>query len=317
MKKTLGGDRLGSGKKMQVELHGYERSTHDLGYIWRSTMSAGTLVPFMNEIALPGDTFDINLDCDIKTHPTLGPLFGSYKVQLDVFQCPIRLYNSLLHNNMLGIGMEMSKVKLPQIRMTAYASGNTNDLDNSQINPSSILSYLGLRGIGKTDTTTTRDFNAISLLAYWEIYKNYYSNKQEKKGAVIHTGAEATAETVDDVEATGNGLTWTVNQRPSVSASFVLEPTSTIKVNFTGTAPNPLSIYIYFAANGAKTLQDACTSLTFESGYIIGNYNYAQWGTDYIENWDYQNADTPIDTEPKGDIVTGKQIGRASCRERV
>ena len=299
MKKTLGGDRLGSGKKMQVELHGYERSTHDLGYIWRSTMSAGTLVPFMNEIALPGDTFDINLDCDIKTHPTLGPLFGSYKVQLDVFQCPIRLYNSLLHNNMLGIGMEMSKVKLPQIRMTAYASGNTNDLDNSQINPSSILSYLGLRGVGKTSTTTTRDFNAIPLLAYWEIYKNYYSNKQEKKGAVIHTGAEATAETVDDVEATGNGLTWTVNQRPSTSASFDLEPTSTIKVNFTGTAPNPLGIYIYFAANGAKTLQDACTSLTFESGYIIGNYNYAQWGTDYIENWDYQNADTPIDTEPK------------------
>ena len=43
MKKTLGGDRLGSGNKMQVELHGYERSNHDLSYIWRSTMSVGTL----------------------------------------------------------------------------------------------------------------------------------------------------------------------------------------------------------------------------------------------------------------------------------
>ena len=51
MLKTLGGDRLGAGKKMKVELHNYERSTHDLGYIWRSTMSAGTLVPFMTQVA--------------------------------------------------------------------------------------------------------------------------------------------------------------------------------------------------------------------------------------------------------------------------
>ena len=95
MKKvTLGGDRLGTGKKMQVKLHNYGRSTHDMSYVWRSTMSSGTLVPFLNEIGLPGDTFDIDLDAMVMTHPTLGPLLGSFKVQLDVFQAPIRLYNS-------------------------------------------------------------------------------------------------------------------------------------------------------------------------------------------------------------------------------
>ena len=51
--KTLGGDRLGSGKKQKISMHGYERSTHDLGYIWRSTMACGTLVPFMNIVGLP------------------------------------------------------------------------------------------------------------------------------------------------------------------------------------------------------------------------------------------------------------------------
>ena len=45
--KTLGRERLGAGKKMKVELHNYGRSTHDLGYIFRSSMSAGTLIPFM------------------------------------------------------------------------------------------------------------------------------------------------------------------------------------------------------------------------------------------------------------------------------
>ena len=82
-------------------------------------MSAGTLVPFLCEVALPEDTWDINLETDILTHPTLGPLFGSYKVQLDVFQAPIRLYNSRLHNNELGIGLDMSQILLPTITLKA------------------------------------------------------------------------------------------------------------------------------------------------------------------------------------------------------
>jgi hypothetical protein len=83
MKTTIGGDRLGSGNKQNVSLRNYERSTHDLGYTWRSSMAAGTLVPFMNYVALPGDSFDIDLDVDVLTLPTVGPLFGSFKVQLE------------------------------------------------------------------------------------------------------------------------------------------------------------------------------------------------------------------------------------------
>ena len=45
--------------KEKVVLHGFERSTHDMGYLWRSTMSAGTLVPFMSQVGITGDTWDI------------------------------------------------------------------------------------------------------------------------------------------------------------------------------------------------------------------------------------------------------------------
>ena len=55
----IGGDRLGAGGKRNVYLHGYERSNHDLSHAWRSTMASGTLVPFMNVLGLPGDTFVI------------------------------------------------------------------------------------------------------------------------------------------------------------------------------------------------------------------------------------------------------------------
>ena len=98
---TLGGERLGGGKKMKVHLHNYERSTHNLSHVLRTTMSPGTLVPFLKQVALPGDTFDIELNADVMTSPTIGPLFGSFQLQYDVFVAPIRLYQAMLHMNML------------------------------------------------------------------------------------------------------------------------------------------------------------------------------------------------------------------------
>ncbi|UOF80758.1 major capsid protein [Microviridae sp.] len=194
-KVTIGGERLGSGKKMQAEMHGYNRSTHDLSYIWKSTMASGTLVPFMSELALPGDTFDLELEADVMTNPTIGPLFGNYKLQLDVYMIPIRLYQGKLHMNMLNIGMDMSKVPLPQFVLKGDRVDILKNPDNQQVNPSSILSYLGVRGVagygalvgGEPMDRMERNFNAIPYLGYWDIYKQYYANKQEKIGAVIHS----------------------------------------------------------------------------------------------------------------------------------
>ena len=154
MKTTIGGDRLGSGNKQEVALRNYERSSHDLSFKWRSSMAAGTLVPFMSRVALPGDKWDIDLMCEVLTLPTIGPLFGSFKVQLDVFQTPIRLYNGELHMNKLGIGMDMSNVFLPQYVALAQNPNLTADSvtpldDNEQINPSCLWAYLGLRGLGR------------------------------------------------------------------------------------------------------------------------------------------------------------------------
>jgi hypothetical protein len=214
MKTQLGGDRLGSGNKQEISLRNYERSTHDLGYIWRSSMASGTLVPFMSEVGLPGDSFDIDLDCDVKTLPTLGPLFGSYKVQLDVFECPIRLYNGKLHMNMLNIGMDMSEVLLPQIKMIANYDPTTDvGNDNAQINSSSIYSYLNIRGVGRRATSgvAVRYFNAIPYLGYWDVYKNYYANKQEERGFVIHAEdtsnifeIQSAIQTVDGVQSSSS-----------------------------------------------------------------------------------------------------------------
>lgn len=187
MKKNLGGDRLGSGGKMNVDLHNYGRSNHNLNYEWRSTMTQGTLNPFMVEVLLNGETLDVNLKTLIRTLPTIGPVFGSMKIQLDVFLCPIRLYISELHNDKLGIGMKMQNVKLPLVNLFAGRSIiDGSDINQQQINASSLLAYLGIRGLGKN---TTGPINvkelALPILMYWDIYKNYYANKQEGKGFVV------------------------------------------------------------------------------------------------------------------------------------
>ena len=130
----------------------YQRSTHDLSYAWRNTQTVGTLVPFMCEVGLPGDTWEIHTETSVLTHPTVGPLFGSFKLQGEYYVCPIRLYNGLLHNNALGIGLKMSQVKLPKINIQLKSTDNpSKNKPNSQINPSCLLSYLGLKGYGKTE----------------------------------------------------------------------------------------------------------------------------------------------------------------------
>ena len=146
--KSIGKNTLGGGKRMNVDLKTYNRSTHDLSYIWRSSMAAGPLVPFCKILMTPGDTMEIDLTHQIMTHPTIGPLFGSYKVQADVFQCPIRLYNAMLHNNALNIGLKMSDVKLPKIEVNIKAIDTIYDgyQDDKQISTSCVLSYLGQRG---------------------------------------------------------------------------------------------------------------------------------------------------------------------------
>ena len=153
--KSIGKNTLGGGNSMQVDLKTYNRSTHNLSYAWRSSMGVGTLVPCMKLIGLPGDTFDIDIDTKVLTHPTVGPLFGSYKLQIDIFTAPIRLYNAMLHNNALNVGLDISKVKLPTLTYLAI-NEKIDDSTHLTVSSSSILAYLGWRSSTITKAATKK-----------------------------------------------------------------------------------------------------------------------------------------------------------------
>ena len=233
MKKAIGKNTLGGGNKMNVDLKTYNRSSHNLSYAWRSSMTVGTLVPFMKEVGLPGDTFDVELETKVFTHPTLGPLFGSFKMQLDIFTCPIRLYNAMLHNNTLNIGMDMSKVKLPKIKAenpsdTTYHINNSEEMWK-QVNPSSILCYLGIKEL-YDNKSQNEEHNAVPLLAYLDIFKNYYANKQEEKFYYISDNRTPIQNAAAGNQIKyGNGTTYPNNQ--IVGGTLKLQGTSTTTAN--------------------------------------------------------------------------------------
>ena len=177
MNVNIGKSTLGDSNKMSVSLKDYGRSTHNLNYAWRSTMGIGSLVPFMKVLAMPGDTFNIQLDSKIMTHPTIGPLFGSFKFQADVFTCPIRLYNAMLHNNALGVGLDMKKVKLPKLQTT----------NGGKTGSASIWNYLGIKNI-----KTNEKANAVPYLGCLDIFKNYYANKQEDYFYILNSSYKTT-----------------------------------------------------------------------------------------------------------------------------
>lgn len=184
--RTIGKNTLGDSNKMKVRLREYDMSSQNLSYVFRSTMGVGMLVPFMKIICQKGDIFDIKLTNKTMTHPTLGPLFGSFKLQHFIFTAGFRLYNSWLHNNRTGIGMKMSDIKFPII--SNYFIGSATSQKND---PSSLYSYIGWRGSKRESASTVSCKQSVPLLMYLDIFKNYFANTQEEKFYIITGSTEA------------------------------------------------------------------------------------------------------------------------------
>lgn len=222
MKVNIGKNTLGDSDKMSVSLREYGRSTHNLSSAWRSPMGVGTLVPFMKLLGLPGDTFEIDLDAQIMTHPTVGPLFGNFKFQADVFTCPIRLYNAMLHNNTLNIGLDMSKVKLPIA--SQWTKTGTDKYGKGSLNE-----YLGVRGAPQNSNSTTGkgDYQIVPQLAYYDIFKNYYANKQEERFYVMGGSSIQNATDIVSTDFTGY-----INAYPNVIYLMCTTPST---ITITGT----------------------------------------------------------------------------------
>lgn len=233
IQKNIGKNTIGDNNKMSVSLHDYNMSTHDLSTIVRNTQSPGTLVPNLCLVAQKGDTFDIDIDSNVLTHPTTGPLFGSFKLEHHIYTGPVRLYNSWLHNNRTKIGLNMEQVKLPQIKVTIKTLLDTPSNDEKQwiqINPSCLLAYLGIRGYANTPSSgeAVINKNALPILTYFDIFKNYYANTQEENFYMIGTSPKLTI-TIDGENIPDNDNIPNALGAITSNSAIIISPKTTTK----------------------------------------------------------------------------------------
>ena len=181
---------------------------------------------------MKGDTFEINLQPNVLTHPTIGPLFGSFKMQNDIFFCPIRLYNSWLHNNKLKIGLNMSQIKLPQIKLVCNPTRTDEETQYNVNQPSALVTYLGITAngsIGSSSSTTMREYNAVPIIAYYDIFKNYYANKQEENFYLMNYENQVSTVTAYSVPTGGSKL-WTSANPMRLNIELPNKPDNTLQI---------------------------------------------------------------------------------------
>lgn len=202
--RTLGKNTLGDNNKMKIAMRDYDMSTHDISTVFRSSIGVGMLVPFCKILCQKGDIIDLDLINKTLSQPTLGPLFGSFKLQHFLFFGGFRLYNSWLHNNRTGIGMKMSDIKLPM--MIANTKGTTTDA-STDISASALYKYLGWSKSRRTGSEATGGVfkNGVPLLLYLDIFKNYFANTQEDNFYMLKGAGSVTLNISDSYQSSDDG----------------------------------------------------------------------------------------------------------------
>ena len=223
---------------------------------------------------------------NLNTRPAEAPLFGSFKAEMHVFKWDIRLGIAKMHMNQQGVGLDVGQIKFPQIAMEANNVDWSKPVEGQQINSSSIFAALGINGLGYTDVGTSiveREFTALSFIAYWELIKEYYANKQEGIGAVIHNEGFPKTITIAEINATGQDIPQDLN------ATIMIAVNSGLDLYYTGTAPELDTIIVkggYTTATLKRyKLTEAFNSITILPTKIEARNPIIEF--DYICAWDY------------------------------
>ena len=91
-------------------------------------------------------------------------------------------------------------------------------MEHLTFSSSSILAYLGWRTNTETIKPTTKSIpNAIPILAYLDIFKNYYANKQESKFYYLVKPAHV------DTELASNNVIYNITVTPPTTKSGTIE----------------------------------------------------------------------------------------------
>lgn len=170
----------------KLEIKPPKLSNHDRSHYFRTSMAVGPLVPIAVIPCNAGDDNYLNVESLVNTQALLSPLYGSYKLKIMAFFAGTSLYCPKLWRNGSMVGSDGSL----DVNYPTFIFNQPFNTDSREkvalIREDQLLAYLGFPP-GYIDVALTqptgvqREYNAIPLLMYWDIWRHYFCNRQEKR----------------------------------------------------------------------------------------------------------------------------------------
>lgn len=297
-------------------------SNSDLSRINTISAMPGPLYPVFVDEVLAHDTWDIQVDNSVFTLPLVGPLKSSVKQQVAFFFIPSRLYAQTMDTNRLMFDPS-STAKYPTFRgefrradATEGSAGNDAPSGlRGLVRPNSLLDLLGVFSGScsyyvNSPLEYAHPLNAIPLIGYYDIFRNYYANSQESNFYI--------ASRLFDVDTQGYDPHWITAPLSSLDdfIMFVIKNEG-IDINsawsgsFIGTSaprsPVVSSGYLEYIASG-ETHHDLGLNL----GGLVLRTHQSDLLTAWLSNGTYNTMVTNSRVSTEGDVFTINQLRFAS-----
>lgn len=177
-----------------------KKSNVVLSHVSPTTLAPGNLVPISFTRIFAGDDLLFKPSAFVQAMPMNAPLVNGFKLCLEYFFVPDRLYNWDLLADNTGITSDPDNVNFPQMVVqptdTGWGSGVVNFslatetdvkgaatlIAKNVVSPGSLADYCGFPvGILPTWESDRNSFSALKMLGVLDIFYHYYVNQQVPK----------------------------------------------------------------------------------------------------------------------------------------
>lgn len=297
-----------------------KKSNVNLSHVSPTTLAPGNLIPISFTRIFAGDDLHFKPSAFVQAMPMNAPLVNGFKLCLEYFFVPDRLYNWDLLMDNTGVTDDPDNVKFPQIQAPAdYSSGRVNFQLNTEagakgsatllasrvVQPGSLADYCGFP-VGLiptynvvTDADDRNQFSALKMLAVLDIYYHYYVNQQIEKfpTASFTPTLDAGSEEERNVEYSVTTL-----------RSFL---------DYVKRAPNPASVIGQWATENFVGDPSFGTWSWFCSRASIFQRCLPPY---YLESWlatsGYEDSEIKVDLDAEGKSISFRNIAAQSHIQR-
>lgn len=166
-----------------------KKSVVNLSHVSPTTLAPGNLIPISFIPIVGGDKVRFTPSSFVQAFPMNAPLVNGFKLCLEYFFIPTRLYNADLLLDFTGTTDDPDSVKYPSIAPEKFP-GLSIDFSKGEglstdaqfiVAPGSLADYMNFP-VGFTPFTNgltwTRRYNMLKAIGYLDVVYNYYVNQQ-------------------------------------------------------------------------------------------------------------------------------------------